>query len=171
MSWAYEKVVLAETDNVLRFSPGKLFFVLTFNKFVLQGPSCWMLKQKIFPVGCTHIYSLSYVCLTTLAAKKCDLKSQDFPKFSSLEFAIKETPSLTNHLYFVKPKGFTTLVYCDSTLTIPYIPSTLTFSSCTSIFISGDFVTLSSVSPLTRLQCQLSCPKALRSTKPCFSIA
>ena len=68
-----------------------------------------------------RIYSLSYVCLTTLAAKKCDLKSQDFPKCSSLEFSLslKETPSPTNHLYFVKPKGFTTLVYCDFTLTYP----------------------------------------------------
>ena len=44
MSWAYEKVVLAETVSVR----GR-FFVSTFNNFVLQGRSCWMLIQKIFP--------------------------------------------------------------------------------------------------------------------------
>ena len=47
MSWAYQKVVLAETDNVLRFSPGKIF---CFNIQQLRpARSCWMLKQKIFP--------------------------------------------------------------------------------------------------------------------------
>ena len=47
MSWAYQKVALAETDNVLRFSRGR-FFVSTFNNFVLRDEvvECWNKKSS-----------------------------------------------------------------------------------------------------------------------------
>ena len=51
-------------------------------------------------------------------------KSQGFPEFSSLEFSLKGTPSPTNHhqpSIFLKVKGFTTLAYCDFTLTYPHL--------------------------------------------------